>query len=375
MRRLGHLTTLRRVVGALVLVLTIGTAGLLATDLPVHAHASSKTRSTNFRSQMTSIEPGFRDVALRVVDLGDKLYLMNRGEPVVVLGYDNEPYLRIEQGGVWENQNSPATYLNRDVYARVTVPPDVSPAAAPRWEKVSGSNSYSWHDHRIHWMSPIPPPIVRANSGQEHTLYDNWKVLFRQGEKDVVAAGNLKWVPGPNPLPWWLLIAAVGAIGLAGLTGWSRRGRARVVFAMLCLTLVGLDLARLAGVTLGGYGPAGLRVLETAYRVLPHLAGWLPLVWSVVRASRRRRLPLGLAAFGASVILVANFVSGVEDLGASQMIFAGPQTVGRALVAGALGCGVAVVMWWISDRVAGRADRRRQSHVHADDPVPLPHAN
>ncbi len=63
------------------------------------------------------------------------------GEEVVILGYDGEPYLRFTADGVFRNTRSPATYLNEDRFANVTVPASADPEAPPEWERVSSSQT------------------------------------------------------------------------------------------------------------------------------------------------------------------------------------------------------------------------------------------
>ena len=58
-----------------------------------------------------------------VVDAGSRLELENRtGETVQVLGYSDEPYLRIERDGVFENRRSPTLYANADRKGSAAVP-------------------------------------------------------------------------------------------------------------------------------------------------------------------------------------------------------------------------------------------------------------
>jgi len=54
---------------------------------------------------------------------------------VVVSGYEGEPYLRVGPDGDFENVASPASILNDDRYGLGTIPPGVSAAEEPRWER------------------------------------------------------------------------------------------------------------------------------------------------------------------------------------------------------------------------------------------------
>ena len=81
---------------------------------------------------------------------------------VMVMGYQDEPYLRFRADGVvLENQRSPTTYLNQSRYG-TTAPSGADPALPPDWLPVGQNGRYAWHDHRAHWMSQEPPAAGTA---------------------------------------------------------------------------------------------------------------------------------------------------------------------------------------------------------------------
>ena len=115
---------------------------------------------TDYRTTVTSIDPGGRRASRCRVVGGDSFLrlVVDPGIEVVVLGYQQEPYLRIRADGVVEeNQRSPATYLNADRYGTGTPPAGADPTLAPNWLPVGTGGAWAWHDHRAHWMSPDPP--------------------------------------------------------------------------------------------------------------------------------------------------------------------------------------------------------------------------
>ena len=95
------------------------------------------------------------------------------GHEVVVEGYDGEPYLRFRADGtVQENQNSPATYLNRNRYAGAEVPAaiqgDDRPAAGledrrPRTAITPGTTTASTSWARTPRSSPACPRAGRSS--------------------------------------------------------------------------------------------------------------------------------------------------------------------------------------------------------------------
>ena len=44
---------------------------------------------------------------------------------------------------------------------------------------VDRTGQFEWHDHRIHWMSPVTPPQVKDKS--KRTLIFNWQVPIAVG--------------------------------------------------------------------------------------------------------------------------------------------------------------------------------------------------
>jgi len=205
---------------------------------PALAHGVGGAQSANFRSEVTGlVDPQAPDAALGgdPVPLPDFdgiewrtragdafLQVANRSDrEVVVLGYRQEPYLRIGPDGVFRNARSPATYLNADRFARTPVPDDADAGAEPDWQKVSDEPVWAWHDHRAQWMGEGLPPEAVAAPGKEHLLAE-WVTPITVDGVPVGVAGTLRWIP-PVPAWPWLAGAAVPA-GLAVAAG-ARRGR------------------------------------------------------------------------------------------------------------------------------------------------------
>ena len=76
------------------------------------------------------------------------------GKTVIVLGYENDAYLKITQDGVWQNIRSPTVYLNADVVGEM--PDDVSADAPPNWQLISNSSGCAL---------PRPPHPLRGGMG------------------------------------------------------------------------------------------------------------------------------------------------------------------------------------------------------------------
>jgi hypothetical protein len=149
----------------------------------------------NYRSNITAVIPDVPGLDLEVLQFADRLLLRNHtGRTVTVYGYEGEPYARVlADGTVQVNTRSPAYFLNQNFYANVTVPASASSTAAPRWTVVDRTAELEWHDHRIHWMSPVTPPQVK-DKGKRTKIF-NWQVPIRVGDKPGVIDGQLFWVP------------------------------------------------------------------------------------------------------------------------------------------------------------------------------------
>jgi hypothetical protein len=184
--------------------------------------------SFDYRSNITTIAPSVPGLSVEVLEFADRLLLRNRtGKTVTIYGYEGEPYARVLANGTAEqNVRAPATYLNTNFYANVTVPPSASSRASPQWEVVDRTGQFEWHDHRIHWMSPVPPASVK-DKGRRTLIFD-WKVPIAVGTSKGAIDGQLFWTPDDSKAPLALIILGV-VIVIAGLVlvAVVRRRRAR----------------------------------------------------------------------------------------------------------------------------------------------------
>jgi hypothetical protein len=316
---------------------TATVAVLAGTALPAEAHTVSGAGATNYRTTLTGVSPAIPGVTVRLVENGSRLQLTNgTATDAVVLGYENEPYLRVGPAGVFENTRSPATYLNVSRTGR-EAPATADAKAVPEWRRVSGGRTALWHDHRIHWMSPDPPPAAKADPGHYH-LIDAWEVPFTYAGQRVTISGTLAWVPGPSPMPWRALaVAVLAAVVLAG-----RRRRLATVAAATAL-LVAVDVVHTVGLAAENAGPwtvAAKYVLTTSG---VSVLAWVVGLTSLALTRRRPLDAMYLAAFaGASVALLGG-VFDLSTLAASTPPFALPAVVARLCVTLSLGLGLGIL--------------------------------
>jgi hypothetical protein len=99
-------------------------------------------------------------------------------------------------GEVYENARSSATYYNDTRYGTSDIPPTVDNSAEPEWEHVGSGGAWAWHDHRAHWMAAVAP--VGMEPGD--TFPPQTIPLMVDGqlvEVEVVStlAGGPSWIP------------------------------------------------------------------------------------------------------------------------------------------------------------------------------------
>jgi hypothetical protein len=230
------LPVLRRLAPLLIGVLLLSSPALAGSQGGGGASLSSESGNPindqgsnyQYRSNITSITPNVPGLSLQVLEFADRLLLTNHtGETVTIYGYQGEPYARILANGTAEqNVRSPATYLNTSFYGNVKVPSSASPGATPQWVVVDRTGQFEWHDHRIHWMSPLLPPQVKNKS--KLTLVFNWQLPIEVGAQKGVVAGQLFWTPENSKASVAVIVLGV-LIALAGVLFvlFVRRRRAR----------------------------------------------------------------------------------------------------------------------------------------------------
>jgi hypothetical protein len=202
-----------------IVLATFVAAAVFALPTSALAHGEGG-RATGFTSTVEEVRPETPGLELRILDADDRLFLRNEtGQDVIVLGYDDEPYLRFSDGAVYRNIRSPAVYLNADRYALGQVPASADPDASPVWRRVKAGTAHEWHDHRIQWMSTIAPDQVRADPESPRHVFD-WEVPLTVGGRPTTIAGSLDYVPtddGPTPLVY----VAASLPLVAALLGWA----------------------------------------------------------------------------------------------------------------------------------------------------------
>lgn len=219
-------------------ILIIGLAAAAMVFVATAPALADPATPTNYRSQIVFVEgPGVVEVEI----VGGDAFVRLMAEPgltLEVLGYEGEEYIRFDpDGSVYVNQRSPAKYLNDDRYANVELPVEADAGAIPRWETVSTDGTYSWHDHRTHWMSRTPPATVLESDGGRSVQIFDWTLPLRTDGGEGKIVGTLTWIPSTTALPWF----ALSIVTLVTVAAGSMRVSARSQ-AVLLLTLAATAL-------------------------------------------------------------------------------------------------------------------------------------
>jgi hypothetical protein len=194
---------------------------------------------TNYSSTVRGIDPASDAVRAKVVGGDSFLQItVDRGHTVTVLGYDGEPYLRIDTDGtVAENTRSPAVVLNEARYGRVATDDTSDATAAPVWRTVGHGGTYAWHDHRIHWMSSVadPPQLAGASAGK---VFD-WTVPVLVDGAAATVRGDLVLLEAPSIVPTVVIgVVALAAFGIV-MRRWRRATGVVLAGAALAATVAG----------------------------------------------------------------------------------------------------------------------------------------
>lgn len=323
--------------GAAALAIVLGTIIVLGSAAPAAAHGVGGVEPSNYETTIRGVEPSTVGVQVHVRDTGDSIELVADPDvEVIVLGYEDEPYLRFDAEGVSENRNSPAVFLNRSRDTRKSAPPEYDASTEPDWRRISNGHSATWHDHRAHWMGANDPPAVRDDPGNRHVVIEDWEIPIVVDGTEAAVRGDVTWVPGPAVWPWVLvaLTLFVAAIALGRTRRWP------TVLVVELVLLVALETSHIVGLWLGTTGTLGTQVEANVYSFLGVLLGAYALWRLARRPDPYDATPAALVA--AIVLFVAGGLADISTLGSSQLPTALAPVLARLGVAVSLGAGAGV---------------------------------
>lgn len=134
-------------------------------------------------------------VAARVVDGDQRLELaVNPHLTLVVRGLLGEPFLMFSAAGVFENLNSPTTYLDRPIPQQP--PRGLVHTLPPRWSQLTSGHTHIWHEDRLHALAGIDART-------------RWSIPVTVEGRAAAISGELRFAPTPTRLWLWPVAAAV----------------------------------------------------------------------------------------------------------------------------------------------------------------------
>jgi hypothetical protein len=110
--------------------------------------------------------------------------------PLVVLGADDRPFLRISHDGVQADLNSADWYLTNSPTGTGPLPATAVKGAPARWLTVSAGDSWGWFDHRLH-----PERLDLPSNPRQRTRVGEWQVPVEYGGQRSRVVGHLDLVP------------------------------------------------------------------------------------------------------------------------------------------------------------------------------------
>lgn len=304
---------------------------------PASAHSVAGISSNNYVTELTAVTPAVEGLRFRIVEAGSRIELTNTTPTeVVVVGYNDEPYLRVGPDGVFENRKSPATYLNASRQGSDPIPPDAKADAEPEWRKVNDGQVARWHDHRIHWMGEQDPVPVRNDPGRRHVIYDKWEIPVRHGTTEVVASGTMVWEPGPSPVPWVAVIVVLAAavVGASFLRAWGP------LLAAAVAVLVVVDAVHSFGIAWTTAGSTGARLGTLLGGSFFNIMLWVVGAVSVRPLLKEQDLGLLPAAIAGVFIAIFGGFLDVAALSKTTVPFAWSADLARVMVAVTIGLGL-----------------------------------
>ncbi|MCU1448008.1 MAG: hypothetical protein JWP02_178 [Acidimicrobiales bacterium] len=305
------------------------------------AHTVTGVSPTNYQSRLLEVTPALSGVRVRLLDLGNRIEVVNdSGRPVVVLGYQGEPYLSVGPAGTFENQRSPSTYLNRTSAGQstsTTLPRQADASAPPSWRRISHAHTARWRDRRTRWADPAPP-AVSLDPGRSHVV-SQWVIGMRRGAQTAEVAGRITYVPGRSPVPWLalavVLFAATAALGM--LRRWG------LALSAVLAVVIAVDVVHSFGIAAATHDPVLTQVVRVVLGGIVATMGWI--IGAVAIGSLQDERESGLVGATLAGFVLAVF-SGLGDIGTlthSQVPYAFSAGAARAAVTITLGAGVGLV--------------------------------
>ena len=179
------------------------------TFAPQHMGSGDAVQPRNTQSVIESISPELPDgVNVSIVGSDTFVRVRSNGHEVQVLGYEGEPYIRIDTKNVVQvNDASATTVLSSDRYGNVDLS-NFKKSSVPKWRTIATNGEAMWHDHRSHWMSPIKPGVI----DDEGTVL-RW-VIPMYVDGTVTNVHGTLYLRSSASVLWWAIAFMAAAFGI-----------------------------------------------------------------------------------------------------------------------------------------------------------------
>ena len=312
---------------------------------PADAHTITGVAATNYRSEIVGVSPALPGVSVRLLDLGNRVELVNKGSvDVVILGYQGEPYLRVGPSGVFENSRSPSVALNKVTATTTATTTTLPPTAAnalppPSWRRTGGGTSVRWRDRRTRWEGPAPA-AVRAAPGQAHVVVPQWLIGLRRADVDATVTGSITYIPGPSPVPW-LAVAAVLLIAIFALGFLGRWGPP---LSAALAVIVAVDVVHSFGISAASHDPVLVQIGRVVLGGIVATLGWIVGAAAIGPLQDEREGGIVGAAIAGFLLAAFSGVGDFATLTRSQVPFYFSASAARAAVAITMGVGFGLAL-------------------------------
>jgi hypothetical protein len=308
---------------------------------PAHLGSGDSVQPRDTESVIESVVPVLpAGVTVQIVGFDTFVRLSALGHAVMVPGYEDEPYIKIESDGdVFVNDGSATAVLNGDRYGNVDLRNFVR-TAEPEWRRVATNGEMMWHDHRSHWMSPKRPAVI----DEKGTVQDFVIPITIDGQVTQIAGAM--YLRGKASSAWWLL----GALGVVGavLLSIARRRLFLLVIPVVAFCAMAVGAAEFLGL------PPGVRITPVLLLFgAGALAVSLAAVWfSARRSSEGELFAVSLNAGAGTTMLVTVWMC-VEQVRSAYVPGLEWAWMARALIPIMLGVGLVATIDGVTRAVRG----------------------
>lgn len=233
------------------------------------APASAHTTGPQLISSFDRFSPPISGVSYNILSTGSAPYItvqVSGRHTFEIFGLQGEPFIRITDGGVELNRDSPSAYLVTNPAKKTAPPPMVNPNA--RWEHVADQPVYHYYETRAEWPHVGQPQEARA-LGQTAIVYRFAIPAAYDGAPEAIV-GHVTWIPAPINLEVPLLFVPIGVVLLLWVEPKAKPHTGAIAAGTAVVTILGVVVDAGRSVVTFSSQAGNLRAAPLA--ILPGLA-------------------------------------------------------------------------------------------------------